>query len=129
MSLSLAKQYTCFLSYVILKLCFFTHKKKYFGEVSICRSYFIYTLFRGKSYFICRKLYPIWKFSSGNTCFLSYVILKLCFFTHKKSILGKYLYVGHTLFIRYLEENHTLFAENYTLFGNLAVATLYRRKG
>ena len=26
------------------------------GEVSICKSYFIYTLFRGKSYFIWRKI-------------------------------------------------------------------------
>ena len=26
------------------------------GEVSICKSYFSYTLFRGKSYFIWRKI-------------------------------------------------------------------------
>ena len=37
-----------------------SHKNGYFREVFICKSYFIYTLFRGKSYFI-------WKFSGGNT--------------------------------------------------------------
>ena len=46
-------------------------------------------------------------------------------FHSKKYILGKYLYESHTLFIPYLEENHTLNRKkNYTLFGNLAVATL-----
>ena len=38
--------------------------------------------------------------------------------------LGENSYVSHTLFILYLEGNHILFGENYTLFGNLAVATL-----
>ena len=32
-------------------------------------------------------------------------------FHAKIDILGKYLYVSHTLFILYLEENHTLFGE------------------
>ena len=32
-------------------------------------------------------------------------------FHTKMCILGKYLYVGHTLFILYLEGNHTLFGE------------------
>ena len=41
-----------------------------------------------------------------------------------KGILGEYLYISHTLFILYLESNHTLFGK-YTLFGNLAVATLF----
>ena len=32
----------------------FSRKNGYFREVFICKSYFIYTLFRGKSYFIWR---------------------------------------------------------------------------
>ena len=34
------------------------------------------------------------------------------FFHGKIFILGKYLYASHTLFILYLEGNHTLFGEN-----------------
>ena len=40
-------------------MSFYT-QKWYHGEVFLCKSYFMYTLFRGKSYFIWRKL-------SGNT--------------------------------------------------------------
>ena len=36
---------------------------------------------------------------------------KLMLFHRKMFILGKYLYVSHTLFILYLEGNHTLFGE------------------
>ena len=32
-------------------------------------------------------------------------------FDAKIGILGKYLYISHTLFVLYLESNHTLFAE------------------
>ena len=36
---------------------------------------------------------------------------KLMLFQAKIGILGKFLYVSHTLFILYLEGNHTLFGE------------------
>ena len=34
----------------------FSRKNWYFKEEFVCKSYFIYTLFRGKSYFIWRKV-------------------------------------------------------------------------
>ena len=43
-------QATLFLNYK------FSRKTWDLGEVSICKSYFIYTLLRGKSYFIWRKI-------------------------------------------------------------------------
>ena len=49
---------------------------------------------------------------------------KFMIFRKKKCYLGEYSYVKHTLFILYLEGNHTLFGEKLTLFGNFAVATL-----
>ena len=45
-------------------------------------------------------------------------------FSRQTCDLGKYLKVNHSLFVLYLEGNHTLFGKKYTLFGNLAVATL-----
>ena len=45
-------------------------------------------------------------------------------FHAKMGILGNYLYVSHTLFILYLEGNHTLFGDKLYFIGNLAVATL-----
>ena len=37
-------------------------------------------------------------------------------FHDKIGILGEYLYVSHTLFILYLESNHTLFGEKNLLY-------------
>ena len=43
-------------------------------------------------------------------------------------ILGEYLYVSHTLFILYLEENHALFGEKIMLYLEIfAVATLIKQ--
>ena len=46
-------------------------------------------------------------------------------FHAKIGIWGKNLYVSHTLFILYLEGNHTLFGEKLYFIWNLAVATLH----
>ena len=43
--------------------------------------------------------------------FSSHVILNFMLFHAKMGILGKYLYLSHTLFILYLEGNHTLFRD------------------
>ena len=65
----------------------------------------------------------------SNTYIFQVMSFKIYAFSHKKSILGKYLCVSHSLFILFLEAqgNHTLVISrklNLNLFENLAMATL-----
>ena len=51
-----------------------------------------------------------------NTYIFQAMPFEICDFSCKKWYLGEYLYLSHTLFILYLERNHTLFGEKNILY-------------
>ena len=66
---------------------------------------------------IIRKLFAC---AFGARISNTYIFFRPChskfmIFCAKNDILEKYLYVNHTLFILYLEGNHTLFGEKFYL--------------
>ena len=50
-------------------------------------------------------------------------------FHAKIGILGEYLYVSHTLFIHYLERNHTLFGEKLYFIWKFSIGNTDRGGG